>query len=176
MSTTGRFLLSTLLLLSWTVFSGQSVADSGVDFRDSERTFSGTNAVFGGFAAETLTHASGRSFRADGSSKTGTPGGVLFLGNFSGPLAWVITNLTNGTHNYTLTGLARGSVDEKTPDGMASKLTISTGKEYFDGSPRVDGDDDVRSSSVPEPSTFGLFGMGTFLLAGELRRRGRVSR
>jgi hypothetical protein len=67
-------------------------------------------------------------------------------------------------------------MDEKTADGMASKLTISAGREHFNGSPKVDGDDDVRSSSVPEPSTLGLFGMGTFLLASELRRRGHVSR
>ena len=176
MSVTEKLLLPTLLLLSWTIFSGQSLADSGVDRRDSEGAFSGTGAVFEGFAAETLTHgaATGRSF-ADGYSKSGIPGGVLFIGSFSGPLNWVITNL-NGTHNFTLTGLVRGTMDEKTADGMASKLKFSTGREHFNGSPKVDGDDDVRSSSVPEPSTFGLFGMGTFLLAGELRRRGRVSR
>jgi len=178
MSITGRVLVPTLLLLSWTVFSGQSFADSGVDFRNSEGTFSGTNADFEGFAAETLTHsaASGRSFAAKGLTKSGTPGDVLFIGNFSGPLTWVITNLTNGTHNYTLTGMVRGTMDEKTADGMASKLTIGTGREYFNDSPRVDGDDDVRSSSVPEPSTFALLGMGAFLLSGELRRRGRVTR
>ena len=179
MSTTGRLLLSTLLFLSWTLFSGQSFADSGVDFRNSEETFLATNAGFEGFATGISTPATasgGPSFALDGDGLNGIPHGMLFFGTFSGPVTWVITNLTNETHNYTLTGLARGTMDEKTADGMASKLTISTGREYSNGSPRVDGDDDVRSSSVPEPSTFGLFGMGTFLLAGELRRRGRVSR
>jgi hypothetical protein len=179
MSTTGRLLSSTLLFLSWTVFSSQSFADSGVDFRNSEGTFSGANAGFEGFATGISTPATasgGRSFALDGDGLNGIPHGMLFFGTFSGPVTWVITNFTNETHNYTLTGLARGTMDEKTADGVASKLTISSGSEYFNGSPRVDGDDDVRYSSVPEPSTFGLFGMGTFLLAGELRRRGRVSR
>jgi hypothetical protein len=72
--------------------------------------------------------------------------------------------------------MVRGTMDENTADGMASKLTISTGREYFKGSPTVDGDDGVRSSSVPEPSSFALLGMGTFILAGELRRKGRVIR
>lgn len=179
MSVTERFLVPALLLLSWTIFSSQCFGDSGVDFRDSGGTFSGMNADFEGFAAETLTRSAASSgrFVAEGYSKSGIPGGVLFIGNFSGLLTWVITNLTNETHNYTLTGTVRGTMDEKTADGMASKLTISTGREHFNGSPKLDGDDDdVRSSSVPEPSTLGLFGMGTFLLAGELRRRGRVSR
>jgi hypothetical protein len=178
MSITERLLAPSLLLLLWTVFSGQGFADSGVDYRNSEGTFSGMNADFEGLGPATLTHsgASGRSFVAEGHSQSGIPRGVLFIGNFSGPLAWVITNFSNGTHNYTLTGLVRGAMDEKTADGMASKLTISAGREHFNGSPKVDGDDDVRSSSVPEPSTLGLFGMGTFLLASELRRRGHVSR
>jgi hypothetical protein len=179
MSTTGRLLLSTLLFLSWTVFSGQSFADSGLDFRNSEGTVLATNAGFEGSATGISTRAtasSGRSFALDGYGLNGIPQGMLFFGTFSRPVTWVITNLTNETHNYTLTGLVRGTTDEKTGDGMASKLTISTGREYFNGSPRVDGGDDVRSSSVPEPSTFELFGMGTFLLAGEIRRRGRVSR
>lgn len=179
MSITERLLVPALLVLSWTVFSGHCFADSGVDFRDSEGAFSGMSADFEGFAAATLTRsaASSGSFVAEGYSKSGIPGGVLFIGNFSGPLTWVITNHTAGTHSYTLTGPVSGTMDEKTADGIASKLAISTGREHFNGSPRVDGDDDdVRSSSVPEPSTLGLFGMGTFLLAGELRRRGLVSR
>jgi hypothetical protein len=189
MSITGRSLAPALLLFSWMAFASQSFADSGIDLKTSEGALSGTDADLSSsgsilasverFAPGILTPAAasgGRSFAADGYGLNGIPHGMLFFGTFSGPLTWVITNLTNETHNYTLTGMVRGTMDEKTADGMTSQLTISTGREYFNGSPRVDGDDDVRSSSVPEPSTLGLFGTGTFLLAGELRRRGRVSR
>ena len=189
MSITGRSLASALLLFSWMAFASQSFADSGIDLRTSESALSGTDAGLSSsgsiltsverFATGILTPATasgGPSFAADGYGLDRIPRGMLFFGTFSGPLTWVITNLTNETHNYTLTGTVRGTMDEKTTDGMASKLTIGTGREYFNGSPRVDGDDDGRSSSVPEPSTFALLGMGTFLLAGELRRRGRVTR
>jgi hypothetical protein len=170
MSITGRSLAPALLLFSWMAFASQSFADSGIDLRNSEGTFSGTDGDFAssgsirrgveGFGILTPARATGgRSFAADGYGLNGIPHGMLFFGTFSGQL----------------TGMVRGTMNEKTADGMDSKLTIGTGREYFNGSPRVDGDDNVRSSSVPEPSTLALLGIGSFILAGELRRKGRVT-
>jgi hypothetical protein len=151
-------------------FASQSFADRGIDLRNSEGTFSGTDVDLAssgsiltgieGFGILTPAKASGgRSFAADGYGLNGIPHGMLFFGTFSGQL----------------TGMVRGTMNEKTAEGMDSKLTIGTGRAYFNGSPRVDSDDDVRSSSVPEPSTFALLGIGVLLLSGELRRRGRVT-
>ncbi len=190
MSITGRSLAPALLLLTLgMVISSRSFADSGVDFSNSEGAFSGKDADLSSsgpiltgienFANCILTPGTasgGRSFAADGYGMNGIPHGMLFFGTFSGPLTWVITNLTNETHNYTLTGPIIGTTSGQTIGGTASKLTISTGRGYFNGSPTVDGDDGVRSASIPEPSTFGLLGMGSIILAGELRRKGRSTR
>ena len=173
MSITGRSLAPALLLLTLgMVISSRSFADSGVDFSNREGAFSGADADlsssgpilgdFEGFASGTLTRGTasgGRSFATDGYGMNGIPHGMLFFGTFSGPL----------------TEMVRRTMNEKTAEGMDSKLTIGTGRAYFNGSPRVDSDDDVRSSSVPEPSTFALLGIGVLLLSGELRRRGRVT-
>ena len=190
MSITGRSLAPALLLLSLgMVISSRSFADSGVDFSNSEGAFSGSDADLSssgpilarveGFTNGILTPGTargGRSFATDGYGLNGIPHGMLFFGTFCGPLTWEITNLTNETHNYTLTGPVTGTTSRQTTGGAASKLAISTGRGYFRGSPTVDVEDGVRPASVPEPSTFALLGMGTFILAGELRRKARVTR
>ena len=122
------------------------------------------------------TFAGGGAFTVEGNGRNGIPSGGLFSGTFLGSSKWVITNLDNGTHNYTLTGEVSGMMGGKTVDRVTMELTINTGKGYFNGSTPISGGDTVVSSSVPEPSAFALFGTGTFVLAGALRRKARATR
>jgi hypothetical protein len=135
-----------------------------------------TGALISGSIRGDATFAEGGTFRVEGNGSNGIPSEVLFSGSFSSPSKWVITNLDNGTHNYTLTGEVRGMMDGKAVDGVAMVLTINTGKGYFDGATAISGGDTVFSASVPEPSTFALFGAGTFMLAGAFRRKALAAR
>src|SRR5947209_6667791 len=137
MSITGRSLAPALLLLCLMAFASQSFADGGINLSTSEGALSGTDrdlsssaSIFMGveglatWILSPATATGDRSFAADGYGMNGIPHGMLFFGTFSGPLTWVITNLTNETHNYTLTGMVSLTLGGKIIEGKDSKLTI----------------------------------------------------
>ena len=134
-----------------------------------------TGALSGGSLDMGGFFAAGGTFTVDGNGTNGIPNGVLFSGTFSGTSSWVLATLSNGTHNYTLTGLVSGMIGGQAVVGVTVQLTINTGKGYFDGSTTISGGDTVVSS-VPEPSTFALFGMGTLAVAGVFGRKAIASR
>ena len=45
---------------------------------------------------------------------------MIFNGSFTGPLTWTLVTLSNGTHNYTLTGSLLGTWQNGTSVNGAS--------------------------------------------------------
>lgn len=120
----------------------------------------------------------GGSFVISGDGMDGIPNGVIFSGTFTGPVTWTLITLTNGTHNYTLTGTLTGTwFTGQTVNGAVVQLTVNTGKGLFSGSTTLSsGNTDfsgsgLRIASVPEPASMVLFGTGLISMAGVLRRK-----
>jgi hypothetical protein len=117
------------------------------------------------------TFDAGGSFMITGNGTNGIPNGTIFNGSFSGPVTWTLITLSNGTHNYTLTGSLTGTwYTGATVDGATVQLTINTGKGFFNGSTLISSGD-TNIAAVPEPGSLTLVGAGLVGLAGVLRRK-----
>lgn len=118
--------------------------------------------------------AGGSSFVITGDGADGVPNGVIFSGEFGGPLSWTMITLPDGTHDYTLTDSVTGTwYTGSTVDGATTQLTINAGAGYFDGAVTLSSGDSniVALTSVPEPGTLGLLGASLVGLAGAVRRK-----
>jgi len=128
-----------------------------------------TGALTSGSLAQGATFAGGGSFTIESFANGGT---VLFSGSFSGPVTWTLVTLSNGTHNYTLTGPLTGEMHGADATAVTVQLTINTGKAFFNGSTLfAGGDTTVVSSSVPEPGSLDMFATGSLGMLGMMRRK-----
>jgi len=134
-------------------------------------TFS-TAGLSSGNLQQGATFNSGGSFTISGNGTNGVPSGVIFAGAFSGPVTWSLVNLSDGTHNYTLSGALKGTwYTGVTVNGATVQLTINTGKGFFNGSTLISSGDTNIAFSTPEPGSLTLLGTGLVGLAGVLRRK-----
>jgi hypothetical protein len=132
-------------------------------------TFS-TGTLLSGSLTMGGTFAGGGSFTITGNGTNGIPNGVIFSGSFSGPVVWTLVTLSDGTHNYTLTGVLVGSLLGVTTNGVTVQLTVNTGTGFLTGSAAL-ASGDTNIQVVPEPGSLSLVGAGMVGLAGLLRRK-----
>jgi hypothetical protein len=117
------------------------------------------------------TFAAGGSFVITGNGTGGIPNTVIFNGSFSGPVTWTLVNLSNGTHEYTLSGALTGTwFTGATVNGATIQLTVPVGSGFFSGSATISSGD-TNISEVPEPGTIMLLGTGFIGLGWRLRSK-----
>jgi hypothetical protein len=133
-------------------------------------TFS-TGALTSGSLQQGGTFAAGGSFVITSNGSNGLPSGTLFSGTFSGPVTWTMVTLSNGTHNYTLSGSISGWTGSgAATQGATVQLTINTGKGFFNGQTKISSGD-TNVVSTPEPGSLTLIGTGLLAFGGALRRK-----
>ena len=133
-----------------------------------------TGNLTGGSLQQGGTFAAGGWFTSTGNGTNGVPSGTLFTGTFSGPVSWSLMTLSNGTHNYTLTGALTGTGSGYSSVGVTVQLTINTGKGFFNGCTRISSGDTNVNVVVPEPGSLSLLGTGLIALGGTIRRKLKV--
>ena len=129
-----------------------------------------TGAVLSGSLSMGGTLAGGGSFTITGNGTNGIPNGTIFSGSFSGPLTWSLVTLSDGTHQYTLSGVLVGSLEGLATNSATVQLTVNTSTGFFNGSTTL-ASGDTNIQIVPEPGALMLMGAGLVGIAGLLRRQ-----
>ena len=97
-----------------------------------------TGALTSGDLQNGGTFAPGGTFTVTGNGTNGVPNGPIFTGTFSQSVTWQLVTLSDGTHNYNMTGVVTGIVytayKQYQANGVTFQLTVNTGTGFFNGS------------------------------------------
>jgi hypothetical protein len=135
-----------------------------------------TGALLSGTLARGGTFAAGGSFSMVGNGSNGLPHGVIFNGQFNGPVTWTATfapgvNAGRGGWFYSLSGSISGTLS--TGQKLSGKVQFSTHDvsrgDEFSNVGNID--KGAGAVTVPEPGTLGLLASGLFGVAIVVRRR-----
>ena len=177
--TTGGQITTNGLIL--TVHSSNLVSVSGMNGAGSISGSLGTvsfstGALLSGSLGSGGKFAGGGSFSMVGNGSNGLPNGVIFNGQFNGPVTWTATFAPNGNAGrggwyYSLSGSITGTLS--TGQRLSGKVQFSThdvprGDEF---SSAANIDKGAGAVTVPEPGTLGLLASGLFGVAIVVRRR-----
>jgi hypothetical protein len=159
-----------------TLSGSQLVAVNGVSGRlavgSSGSVVLSTGTLSSGSLQMGGTFNGGGSFVISGNRGSGHNSGALFSGSFTGPVTWTLVTLSNGTHNYILTGAVSGTWSNGLiVNNATTQLTINTGRGFFNGTTTISSGDTNMVASVPEPGTLGLLGTGLVGIAGAMHRK-----
>ena len=135
-----------------------------------------TGALMSGSLAAGGRFAGGGSFSMMGNGSNGLPNGVIFHGQFSGPVTWTASFAPNanagmGAWFYTLSGGVRGTLSNG--KRFSATIQFSTrdvprGQQFSNLANLNNG---AGAVTVPEPGTLGLLASGLFGVAVVVRRR-----
>jgi hypothetical protein len=135
-----------------------------------------TGTLLSGSIARGGTFAAGGSFSLLGNGSNGLPNGVIFNGQFNGPVTWTATFMPNadagrGAWYYSLSGSVAGTLS--TGQKLSGRVQFSTrdvprGEEFARSANLGNG---AGAVTVPEPGTLGLLASGLFAVALVVRRR-----
>lgn len=135
-----------------------------------------TGALVSGSLAAGGRFAGGGSFAMVGNGSNGLPAGVIFHGQFNGPVTWTASFVPNanagmGAWFYTLSGSVAGNLS--TGQRFSGNVQFSTrdvaGGRQFAGLANLR--NGAGAVTVPEPGTLGLLATGLFGVAALVRRR-----
>lgn len=135
-----------------------------------------TGALISGSLADGGRFAGGGSFSMVGNGSNGLPNGVIFHGQFNGPVTWTANfvpgaNAGTGAWFYALSGSVAGTLNNGR--SLSAKIEFSTrdvprGQQF---SSMANLNSGAGAVTVPEPGTLGLLASGLFGLAVVVRRR-----
>jgi PEP-CTERM motif len=135
-----------------------------------------TGALVSGSLAGGGRFAGGGSFSMIGNGSNGLPHGVIFHGQFNGPVTWTANFVSNGNAGmgawfYTLSGSVAGTLSNG--QSFSAKVQFATrdvpkGQQF---SSLANVNNGAGAVTVPEPGTLGLLATGLFGVAVVVRRR-----
>src|SRR5215471_17243534 len=172
--------LATLVAFCF-IFTSSSTATNNVDVDSITGALSGTTSdlsLSGSILIAAIASNGGRVVNGATSAKfrPAAPNAALFSSTFPGPVTWTLVKLANQTHNYSLSGVAVGTMAGMVVDSVAVQRTINTATAFLENSTRGENtmfaDGKMTSvSSVPEPSTLSLLLTGSVGTVGMMRRK-----
>jgi hypothetical protein len=127
-----------------------------------------TGVLLSGNLATDAVFAAGGSFVITGNGSNGVPDGVIFSGTFTTTVTWAYAStLPDGSEVFDITGNISGPGSTAqiysviSPDGFTTVSgTLGSGNTIIN-----------NISTVPEPGTIGLIGIGLAGLAATVRRK-----
>jgi hypothetical protein len=123
----------------------------------------------GSLAAGGTFSSTGSSFVVIGKGDYGEPKGTIFSGSFVGPIIWTLTSPPGaGNLTFTLSGTIKGMLyNGRMVSGTTVQNIYTTDEQLAKGIGHIK----LGSTSVPEPGTLSMFGVGLVALGGMFRRK-----
>ena len=132
-------------------------------------SFSTGALISGSIQAGGVFSSVGAIFKVVGMGNGGQPKGVIFSGAFVGPITWTLISQTGQRLNFQLTGALSGQLyNGNTVSGTTTQTFNTTVAQLAKGIVHITSGQ-THLTSVPEPGTLGLLGLGLLGIAHKIR-------